>query len=375
MRGEKEGLVRWFSEITPADEQSVGVEGVNISRLYQKKLLVPPGFILSKEFCENLVKSSGVESQIKALLLHIDKNNKKKMNETASRINEIISDLKINKVESEEIKEAYGFLDTSDLFSSAKKHSVSVKSSLSELNYEASNSEELEKSIIKCYAKSIGSEQWINKNNENNIYEEVPVIIVQKAVGSEVKAQVYSRNPENADEMVVEALATGFMPDKYILERNLEKLSIKESKVAENEKPLDNYVLKRMALYADEIESLLKCPQKIEFSFGKDGLHVLYSEPIHVDNNKHTVKEEKAKEAAYALQSLEYQVDSVAAQEAVQEIKEWESYDRPETLEKLFKTLQKKDNKEAPEAIEAMDESLKTEENIDYQEAVLKALE
>lgn len=359
--------VKWLSEITGADERSVGIEGVNTAKLYQKKILVPPGFVLSKEVCYHFIKESGIEPRIKAQIIHLDKNNNDKIQKAAERIKEIITDSDFNGSIVEEIKEAYGFLDTSNLYASNKKLKVSLKNLNGQNFKEANDNDSLIKEIVEVYADSIGKVDWIIKCNLENIEESLPVIAIYKSVNEEASALVYSRNPDNTKEMLVEALNSGNISDKYILDRNLEKLNVKN----EESKLFDNYSLKRMALYAEEIENIFNCPQRIEFAIGEKGLHILSSSPLHIENNINEKNESKNEETPFVLENLDSLVEKEFKQ-SVDEISN-ESYEKPETLGKFFNAIEKEERPDVMEKIFGDDNVLIVKEK-NYEDIVLEAL-
>ncbi|MDO8564177.1 MAG: PEP/pyruvate-binding domain-containing protein [Nanoarchaeota archaeon] len=363
--------VKWLSEITNADESSVGIEGVNIARLYQRKILVPPGFILSKETCENFIKASGIKPRIKAQIMHLDKNNDKQVSAASEKIKEIIegSDFGGNVIE--EIKEAYGFLDTSNIYANNKKLKVSVKSLSSNNNGEANDESSLIKSIVNIYASTIGSSVWVKKCNGDNIEECLPVLAVYKSLNENANAFVYSRNPSNTREMIVEALAGNTISDKYILDRNLEKLSVNKDENRGENKFFDNYSLKRMALYAEEIENIFNCPQKIEFAIGEKGLHILSSAPLYIENNINEEKAGKNEEAPFVLESLDSIVDKEFTINV--DIIANEQYEKPETLGKFFKAIEKEERPDVMEKIFGDDNAIALKEK-NYEEIALEAL-
>ncbi len=364
--------VKWLSEITGADERSVGIEGVNISKLYQKKILVPPGFVLSKEVCYNFIKESGIEPRIKAQIMHLNKNNEKQVNDAAQKINEIIrsSEFKGNIVE--EIKEAYGFLDTSDIYASNKRLKVDVKSLSGPDFKEANDNNSLIKEIIEVYADSLGKSDWVKKCNGENLEESLPVIAIYKSVNENANALVYSRNPDNTKEMLVEALTGNNISDKYILDRNLEKLNVKKEENKEENKFFDNYSLKRMALYAEEIENIFNCPQKIEFAIGEKGLHILSSSPLYIQNNLDENKVQKSEETPFVLENLDALVDREFKQSV--EVLTEDSYEKPETLGKFFKAIEHEERPDMMEKIFGDDNIIAVKEK-NYEELALEALE
>jgi phosphoenolpyruvate synthase/pyruvate phosphate dikinase len=359
--------VKWLSEITGADERSVGIEGVNIARLYQKKILVPPGFLLSKEVCYDFIKKSGIEPRIKAQIMHLDINNEKKLSHASEKIKEIVKESQFSSGFIEEIKEAYGFLDTSNIYASNKKIKVDVKSLNGDGSQEASDSDSLLQSIIEVYSKAIGNSEWV-KNSRGNVDNNLPVIAVYKSVDENSVALVYSRNPDNTKEMLVEAFNNGDISNKYVLDRNLDKLNVKNS---EGNKAFDNYSLKRMALYAEEIENIFSCPQKIEFAVGDKGLHILSSSPLHIENNFSEREESKNEEAPFVLESLDALVDREF--KGVVDVISHESYEKPETLGKFFKAIEKEERPDVMEKIFGDDSFSYKEKN--YEELALEALE
>src|SRR3989338_6494428 len=99
--------VMWFSEISSNDNSVVGGKGVNLGIMYNLKLPVPPGFVVTAQSYKFFLDQTGIQEKILSILNDLDVEDTQKLEDSAKVIQEIILDAEMPKVIKESIVEAY----------------------------------------------------------------------------------------------------------------------------------------------------------------------------------------------------------------------------------------------------------------------------
>ncbi len=385
-----ESIVKWFSETNKGDYGNLSWECISLAELYKRKLLVPSGFFIGKNFFGEILNQNEIKSRINAQLDYLDFNNEKKVEEAARKIYEIVKDSEIPEKLNEELVESYELLDVPkeiykkgfdalDVLKSNEEKNVRIKAVGNEKTLEAYNSGSFVQNVKKCCAESVGNVDYLKKNRKEEFYQNYPNLIVQHSIKSDIIGKVYSRNPDENEEMLIECLGSGILNDIYRISRNLEKLEIKEKKVNSEEKNFDEYQLKRIALYAEEIEGIIGRPQKIEFSYGDKGLKILSLEGLKMKRKKKRWDDDKRK---VDLSGMSNVFEELMEEKLKEEING--NYNTPELLGKFFDNIEneskgvkkEKRNDENLSGFNSLfEEVVINSNNSDYEEMVLKALE
>jgi len=117
MEGKKEEkieFVKWFSELNKNSGNIAGGKGANLAEIYNLRIPVPPGFVVTAQAYDFFIKKAGIENEIKELLKEIDYEDTKKLNSITKEIRELIISTQFPKEMQEEIIEAYETLDTGE---------------------------------------------------------------------------------------------------------------------------------------------------------------------------------------------------------------------------------------------------------------------
>ena len=104
-------FIAWFSELNKDSGSIAGGKGANLAEIYNLKIPVPPGFVVTAQAYDYLIKTAGLDEKIKALLEKIDYENTEQLNEITKEIRGLIESAKFPKEMQEEIIEAYENLD------------------------------------------------------------------------------------------------------------------------------------------------------------------------------------------------------------------------------------------------------------------------
>lgn len=333
-------FVKWFQELNKNSGKTAGGKGANLAEIYNLKIPVPPGFVVTSEAYDYFIEKAGIKDEIKKLLDGIGYEDTSELNKTTEKIRKEIINAEFPEEMKEDILEAYDNLGASKL--NVEKGSaldilnyaseplfVAVRSSATTedladasfagqqdtyVNIKGNNN--LLESIKKCFASLFTSRATYYRNKKGFKHEESSIaVVVQKMVDSEKSGVIFSKNPSTDEEDVIiesvfglgEGIVSGqITPDKYVVSRDLE---IKDTKIAtkktaitrtssgENSKVklseekskrqvLSSYEIKRLADFALKLEEHFNKPQDIEFAIEGEDIYIVQTRPITTSSKK-----------------------------------------------------------------------------------------
>ena len=113
---EKEGskleFIKWFSELNKKSIDIAGGKGANLSEIYNLKIPVPPGFVITTIAYDYFIDKAGIKEKIHELLGKINYEDTKQLDEITKEIRALIVSSEVPKEMEEEIIEAYENLGT-----------------------------------------------------------------------------------------------------------------------------------------------------------------------------------------------------------------------------------------------------------------------
>ena len=73
MEGKKENeqkieFIKWFSELNKNSGSIAGGKGANLAEIYNLKIAVPPGFVVTAQAYDYFIKKAGIKEKIEKLL-------------------------------------------------------------------------------------------------------------------------------------------------------------------------------------------------------------------------------------------------------------------------------------------------------------------
>jgi len=330
---ENPDFVKWFSELNKSSGKIVGGKGANLAEIFNLKIPVPPGFVITAQAYDYFIAKAGLNDQINRLINSLDYENTKQLESVAQRIRDIIIDSNLPKELEEEIVEAYETLDTStlgiesDMYSGVLKKSsepvfVAVRSSattedLAEASFagqqesflNVKGNKDLLESIKKCFA-SLFTARAVYYRNKKGFKEASLAVVVQRMINSDKSGVIFSKNPSYDDDenIIIESvfgLGEGIVlgtitPDKYIISPELQilKKDLSEKKIAltrdeegkqitvklnpekSSSQVLKDYEIKRLAEFAIKIEDHYGAPQDLEFAIEDNEIFIVQTRPI-----------------------------------------------------------------------------------------------
>jgi pyruvate, water dikinase len=333
-------FVKWFKELNKDSGKIAGGKGANLSEIYNLKIPVPPGFVVTAQAYDYFIEKAGLKEKIKELLKNIDYENTKNLHDTTRQIREIMINSKLPKDLEDEILEEYEHLDVKDLNvsgssvldilkDSSESVFVAVRSSATtedladasfagqqETFLNVKGKQELLESIKKCFASLFTPRATYYREKKNFKHEKSSVaVVVQKMIDSTKSGVIFSKDPTyKNDNIIIEAvwgLGEGIVsgkisPDRYALSRDLKIIDkkIEDKKIAMTrdasgegktiklkEEISKKQVLKESELYnlseiALKLEEHYNNPQDIEFAIENEEIFIVQTRPITTLKNR-----------------------------------------------------------------------------------------
>ena len=88
--GKLEGFVRWFSELSNKDINIAGGKGASLAEMYNLKMPIPPGFVVTAQAYDYFLKKTKIDGKIMNVLSKLDIENTEKLNNASREIRAII---------------------------------------------------------------------------------------------------------------------------------------------------------------------------------------------------------------------------------------------------------------------------------------------
>ncbi|MBU0894721.1 MAG: phosphoenolpyruvate synthase [Nanoarchaeota archaeon] len=337
MNQKKENIdfVKWFSELNKNSGPVAGGKGANLSEIYNLKVQVPPGFVITAQAYDYFIKKANLDKEIKELISTINYENTKQLDEVTKKIRDKILKAEIPKEMEEEILESYENLGGSEhesikrgqahdiLRTASEPIFVAVRSSattedLAEASFAGQQdsfvnikgNDNLLEHIKKCFASLFTSRATYYRNKKGFKNEQTSLaVVIQKMVDSDKSGVIFSKDPSyKNDNVTIEAvwgLGEGIVsgritPDSYTISKELEILNktIAEKKIAitrdssgeksivklREEKSkyqvLKEHEIKKLADIALKLEGHYKKPQDIEFAIEGEEIYIVQTRPI-----------------------------------------------------------------------------------------------
>jgi len=334
----KPDVIAWFSELSNKDVAIAGGKGASLSEMYNSKVPVPPGFVVTAQAYSYFIQKMEIDDDIKSILSKLNINDTAALNVASKKIRETIEKEEFPSEMEDEIVEAYEILSVNKdgakggedvmkiLDESHEEPFVAVRSSATTedlvdasfagqqdtfLNVQGKG--QLLENVKKCMSSLFTARAIYYREKKGFDHSKALLsVVVQKMIDSEKSGVMFSQNPTSDDKSIVieavwglgEGIVSGkIKPDHYVVDKDLdnfkvvdENVSIKKCAVIRNaegntetvslkeerakKKVLNNYEVKRLAQHARQLEEHYKKPQDIEFAIDKSGIYIVQSRPI-----------------------------------------------------------------------------------------------
>jgi pyruvate,water dikinase len=333
---EKIDFIKWFFELDRKSGNVAGGKGANLAEIYNIKIPVPPGFVVTAQAYSYFIKKSGIGKKISKLLETIDYEDTAQLDKITKEIRNMILISDFPKEMEAEVLEAYETLGTEDeendykfgdvsklLKNSDKEIFVAVRSSattedLAEASFagqqdsfvNVKGKSDLINHVKKCFASLFTSRATYYRHKKGFNHEDAKLaVVVQKMVDSDKSGVIFSKDPNHKnDNIIIEAawgLGEGVVsgeitPDKYIISPDLniidkyiankkiaitrdsagnrEVVKLKESR--SNAQVLTEKEIKVLSEFALQLEAHYKNPQDMEFAIENEEVYIVQTRPV-----------------------------------------------------------------------------------------------
>ncbi len=322
-------FVKWFSEINQNSVSVAGGKGANLGEMYNLKIPVPPGFVITAQAYDYFIEKAGLKNEMKKLLDEINYNNTKQLDDVTRKVRELIVNSNFPDEMRREVVHAYEKLGTDDMrIDEIRKRIpesvfVAVRSSATaedladasfagqqETYLNVKGNDELIESVKKCFASLYTSRATYYRQKKGFKHEETKLAVaVQRMVDSDKSGVIFSKDPSyNNENTIIEAvfglgegIVSGMItPDKYIVSPELKILDVKiaDKKVAitrnssgknievaltnekSNSQVLKDSEIKKLAEFALKLEEHYDKPQDIEFAIENGEIFIVQTRAI-----------------------------------------------------------------------------------------------
>ena len=120
-------FIAWFSELSKEDVPLVGGKGANLGEMYNAKMPVPPGFVVTSVAFKTFIESTGIDKQIFSTLKNLDVENNEALQQASNKVSELVLKTPMPKDIARAITEAYDDLNVDeDIRKQAGKQALEI---------------------------------------------------------------------------------------------------------------------------------------------------------------------------------------------------------------------------------------------------------
>ncbi len=337
----KVDFVKWFSEMNKNSGNIAGGKGANLAEIYNLKVAVPPGFVVTAQAYDYFIEIAGIKQKIRELLSTINYEDTKQLDKITKNIRALIEDSEFPEEMKEEIIESYEQLDenpedfrskpVSDILNAAHEPTfVAVRSSATAEDLAGASfagqqdtflnvkgKEDLLHNIKMCFASLFTSRATYYRNKKGFKHDQVSLaVVVQKMIDSDKSGVIFSKDPSyNNENVIIEAvwgLGEGIVsgkvtPDRYVVSKdfNILEKTIADKKIAltrdsgggkaivklreekSKHQVLKDHEIEKLAEIAIKLEEHYGKPQDIEFAIEDDEIYIVQTRPITTMEKRH----------------------------------------------------------------------------------------
>src|SRR3989338_11176993 len=118
--------ILWFRDIKKEDIAYVGGKGANLGEMYNIKLPIPPGFVVTAQAFKKFLDYTGLGKQIFSILRPLKADETEKIHDASEKIQEMIMDVKMPEEIKKDILEAYEAMNVHiDVYKALSKTALS----------------------------------------------------------------------------------------------------------------------------------------------------------------------------------------------------------------------------------------------------------
>ncbi len=317
-----------FSEIHKKDIPIAGGKGANLGEIYNAKIPVPNGFVVTSTAYYKFMKEKNLYAKVISELKSLDVENSKKLQKAADDIQKAIMSAKISDKTKLEIKNAYHNL-SGNIDKPVAVRSSATAEDLPDASFAGQQDTYLNvkgwnnviKATKKCWASLFGARAIYYRQKQGFDHFKVGIAVpVQLMIQSEVSGIMFTVNPLTNDKTQIsiesayglgQPIVSGeITPDQYLVSKEGFKIlkktivkqtwqftkvgNIKISKAYQKKQKLSDINIRKLAQIGQQLENHYHKPQDIEWGYYKKHLYIVQTRPIT------TIKKETKKKLTVA---------------------------------------------------------------------------
>lgn len=310
----KSAQILWFKDVNKFDIAYVGGKGANLGEIYNQKIPIPNGFIVTSKAYFDFLNSTSLKQKILFELAGLDIENLDNLQTASKKIKSAILSASLPENLQEEIKTNYHKLSGEHdkyvaVRSSATAEDLPTASFAGQQETFLNNIgyKEVISAVQKCWASLFESRAIYYRVQNRFSHLKVGIAVpVQLMIQSEVSGIMFTVNPltNNNDEVSIEAvyglgqpIVLGqITPDQYIVKKSTQKIAyrfiskqewqlgkfkkIAISKSFQQNQKLSNKLIVDLAKIGIFLENHYKIPQDIEWGLENGKLYILQTRPV-----------------------------------------------------------------------------------------------
>ena len=303
-----------FSQISKKDIAIAGGKGANLGEMYNAKIPVPNGFVVTAQAYYYFIEKSGLKEKILKELKDLDVENSKKLQLASDNIIKLILKEQIPQEVQEEIKNMYHGL-CGNIDKQVAVRSSATAEDLPEASFAGQQETYLNitswrdvvKSTKLCWVSVFGARAFYYRARQGFDHFKIGIAVpIQLMIQSEVSGIMFTINPltNNKDQISIEAafglgqpIVSGELtPDQYFVSKNGYKLEEKyiipqtwqltqkgritiSRQYQKKQKLEDSYIIK-LAHIGKQLEDHYGKPQDIEWGLYNKKLYIVQTRPV-----------------------------------------------------------------------------------------------
>jgi len=232
------GHIRWFEDLSRADEAQVGGKGANLGELARAGFPVPPGFVITAASYLDAMEEGGVRSTLTAVATSLDPAVPQALEAGSRRLQELVLEAGLRGPLSDEIDAAYAHVVAGDdgaglvAVRSSAVGEDGADASFAGMNATFTNvsgADALKHAVVDCWASLYGQRVLSYRAAKGHRGEPAIAVVVQRMVEVAAAGVAFSVDPSTGSpaRLVIEAaLGQGEVvvgglvePDTYIFDR------------------------------------------------------------------------------------------------------------------------------------------------------------
>jgi pyruvate,water dikinase len=303
-----------FSRLNKNDIPIAGGKGANLGEMFQAKIPVPDGFVVTSTAYYEFLEATGLMKRIREELKGLDVENSKALQLAAENIKDLINSKEIPEEIQNSIKDAYHFLSgNTDKYVAVR--SSATAEDLPEASFAGQQETFLNitgyKNVIeavqKCWASLFGARAIYYREQQGFDHFKVGIAVpIQLMIQSEISGIMFTVNPltNNKNQLSIEAayglgetvVSGTITPDQYLVSKKGFKIEekyiveqtwqltkqgrIKISRDYQKEQKLSDKKIVELATIGLKLEDHYGKPQDIEWGMEKGKLYIVQTRPI-----------------------------------------------------------------------------------------------